>query len=43
MILNIIRKLNNFVGCNLAGRISIEKRFKSREVYNYIDLYMLTK
>ena len=36
MLLNTIRKLNKFVGCNQMGCISIERKFKEKEVYNYL-------
>jgi len=37
-ILNTIRKLNKFVGCNQMGCISIEKKLKDKRVYNYLDI-----
>jgi len=37
-MLNIVRKVNKFVGCNQAGCISIEKKLKSKQVYNYLEI-----
>ena len=38
-LLPFIRWLNKFMYCNLMGRITIEKKFKEKEVYNYVNLY----
>ena len=37
-MLNIVRKVNKLVGCNQAGCISIERKLKSKEVYNYLEI-----
>ena len=41
-ILNIVRILNKLLLSNQNEKIAIEKIFKSKKVYNYIDIKKLS-
>lgn len=32
-LLNIVRKINKFMGCSIEGRFNIERFFKHKEIY----------
>lgn len=37
-LLNIVRKTNKFMGCSKTGRAIIERKFKQKECYNYLEV-----
>jgi len=37
-ILNIVRKLNKVMDCNTTGKAIIERKFKQKEIYDYLEV-----